>query len=264
MHYRVDCLPFILVIEHDSMSKEGKHHYIPVFYLRQWAGSDGIPCGSLLIESVESEMSATLEERLQKIEQGDEALRQYFLSAMQADTTLYVGDFLIFGALKRTLALSAGFRGHIRDRNFTCAGALLRLQLDTALRLYAANLHKNPQEYADAVFKGARVDKLKDKHGKRLTDAYLAEKLSEKYPWVKSVYENLCDFIHFSNRHIFASMAKLDDGERTVHLQISAEDPPRPDSDYFEIVGGYYETMHLTVKLAAGWHQAMHSPASAA
>jgi len=125
-------------------------------------------------------MSATLEERLAKIERADEELRQYFLRAMQADTSLYVGDFLILGALKRTLALSAGFRGHIRDRNFTCAGALLRLQLDTALRLYAGTLYKNPQEYAEAVFKGARVDKLKDKHGKRLTDAYLADKLSEQ------------------------------------------------------------------------------------
>lgn len=26
------------------MSKEGKHHYIPVFYLKQWAGSDGRVC----------------------------------------------------------------------------------------------------------------------------------------------------------------------------------------------------------------------------
>jgi hypothetical protein len=26
------------------MSKEGKHHYIPVFYLKQWAGADGLLC----------------------------------------------------------------------------------------------------------------------------------------------------------------------------------------------------------------------------
>jgi len=26
------------------MSKEGKHHYIPVFYLKQWAGVDGRVC----------------------------------------------------------------------------------------------------------------------------------------------------------------------------------------------------------------------------
>jgi hypothetical protein len=26
------------------MSKEGKHHYIPVFYLKQWAGADGRIC----------------------------------------------------------------------------------------------------------------------------------------------------------------------------------------------------------------------------
>jgi hypothetical protein len=169
-----------------------------------------------------------------------------------------VSDLVIFGALKRTLALSGGFRRHIRDRNFTCAAALLRLQLDTALRLFAGSLFDNPEEYADAVFRGQRVDRLKDKYGKKLTDSYLADKLSEPYPWVKRVYVNLCEFVHFSNRHFFSSVAKLNDADRTFHLHISAEDAPRPDSDYFEIVEGYYETIRVTITLAAGWHEATH------
>jgi hypothetical protein len=209
-------------------------------------------------------MSETLEEKLAKIERADAEMRQYFMRAMKADTSMYVSDFIILGALKRTLALSAGFRGHIRDRNFTCAAALTRLQLDTALRLYAGSLYKDSEEYARAVLEGKRIDKLKDKHGKKLTDSYLAEKLSEKYPWVKKVYETLCDFIHLSNRHFFTSIAKTSDADRTFQLQISAQDTPRPDSDYFEIVEGFYETMRITSTIAAGWHHARDQTATAA
>jgi hypothetical protein len=173
-------------------------------------------------------MSDTLDEKLAKIEVRDEQLRQYFLEAMKADPTLYIADFVIYGALKRTLALSDGFRRHIRERNFTCAAALLRLQLDTALRLYAAKLHANPFAYADAIFNGKPVNKLKDRHGERMTDSYLAKRMNREFPWVKKMYDELCDFIHFSNRHIFASFAALsenDRDQRSVKLIIGARTP---------------------------------------
>jgi hypothetical protein len=215
-------------------------------------------------ESKESVVAESLEDKLFNIERGGEELRQAFVQLMQKDSAIYVSDLIIFGALKRTLSLSDGFRRHIREHNFTCAAALLRLQLDTALRLFAASLHKNPEEYAKAVFEGKRVDKLKDRRGNRLTDSYLAERLSEQYPWVKKVYVNLCDFIHLSNRHFFSSIAQLDDSDRTFKFQISAKDVPRPDSDYFEIVDGFYETTRLTFGCAVGWHRAIHSSAAAA
>jgi hypothetical protein len=190
-------------------------------------------------------VTATLEERLARIEQGDAELRTYFVNAVKDDPTLYVSDLVIFGALKRTLSLSDGFRRHIRERNFTCAGALLRLQLDTALRLYGAKLHGNLEAYADAIVKGGRIDKLRDSRGHRLTDSYLADKLSEEFPWVKRMYENLCDFIHFSNRHLFA--AAMQAGDRTFHLAIGAQDPLREERDYYEAVEAFYESMRVTI-----------------
>ena len=209
-------------------------------------------------------MSETLEQKLAKIEETDEVLRQHFGREMQKDPSIYVSDLVLFGALKRTLALSDGFRGHIRNRNFTCAAALSRLQLDTALRLYAGSLYGNTEEYAEAVFQGKRVDKLKDKRGRKLSDSYLADKLSELYPWVKRVYENLCEFVHLSNRHFFTSVASLNDADRSLKLELSAKDVPRPDSDYFEIVEGFLEAMRVTITLAAEWHKAMHQKSTAA
>jgi len=67
------------------------------------------------------------------------------------------------------------------------------------------------------------------------------------------MYRDLCNFVHFSHRHIFTSVAKVGDEDRTVHFQISAKDPPRPDADYFEIVDAYYATSNANV------HRGVHT-----
>lgn len=203
-------------------------------------------------------MPQTLEKKLANIEQMEDGIRKYFAQAMIADPTIYIVDLVIIGALKRTLALADGFRGHIRERNFTCAGALLRLQLDTALRLYGGSLYGKPSAYADAIFRGKRIDKLKDRRGQRMTDSYLAEQMSRNYPWVKKMYVELCDFIHFSNRPFFAAVEKLGDKDGLFNFVIGAKDPPRPDSDYFEIVDAFTETLRVTSDLAARWHATIH------
>jgi hypothetical protein len=70
-------------------------------------------------------MAQTLEERLKKIERGDAELLKLFPSLVKASgNAMYTSDFMIIGAIKRTLSLSQGFRTHIRDRNFICAGTL--------------------------------------------------------------------------------------------------------------------------------------------
>ena len=203
-------------------------------------------------------MLESLAEKLANIEHIDDKIRNYFLEAVKADPTIYVVDFVIFGALKRTLSLSDGFRRHIRDRNFTCAGALLRLQLDTAMRLYGGSLHGSPSVYAEAIFHGERIDRLKDRKGRRMTDSYLAEQMNEHYPWVRKMYAELCDFIHFSNRHIFAAAEKLNERDRSFSLVLGPKDPQRPDSDYFEILDAFSQTLRVTSDLAAGWHAATH------
>ena len=118
-------------------------------------------------------MAQTLEERLKKIERGDAELLKLFPSLVKASgNAMYTSDFMIIGAIKRTLSLSQGFRTHIRDRNFICAGTLMRAMLDTALRINALGLVRDPEALAGAVMRGGRLDKLKDRDNQRLSDAY--------------------------------------------------------------------------------------------
>src|SRR5215471_9979911 len=90
----------------------------------------------------------------------------------------YPLDMLAVGALNRSAALGAGFRGLIEQRNFLCAAPILRLQLDTALRFYAAFIVEDPHAFASAVLKGTPVRKLKDKSGTFMHDAHLVSCLS--------------------------------------------------------------------------------------
>jgi hypothetical protein len=202
-------------------------------------------------------MPETLDERLAKIERGEKEVLKVFAGIIKAGDDMHTSDFLLLGILKRTLAHADGFRDHITKRNFICAGTILRAQFDTALRANAISLVKQPEQFASEVLGGAHINKMKDRDGKKMTDAYLAEKLGETHPWVQQVYNTLAELGHFSRRHIFSSIAKTNDAERIVHFQISAKDPPRPDDDYFEIVECFYETMRTTCEIAAGWHTAL-------
>ncbi len=201
-------------------------------------------------------MAESLDDKLAKIEGGERTLLQMCAHSMPAGGNMYHSDLFLLGVAKRTVALADGFRAQIAARNFICAATLLRAHLDTALRLSGATLVADPEAYADAVFSGEQVDRRKDRDGNRLTDSYLAKKLSENQPWVQNVYKELCKFGHFTSRHIFASTAKLNDENRTVHFQVSAKDPPRPDSDYFEVVDAFHDTMRIIFTFAAAWQTA--------
>jgi len=203
-------------------------------------------------------MAETLDQKLAKIERGEAAILNMFHAFMKPNAPLYVGDLVLHGIGKRALALSSGFRGLIVARNSTCAAALLRMQLDTALRLYAARLLDDPASYANTIFKGQRISEIKDRDGQRLTDSYLARRMSDQYPWVQNVYRQTSEFVHFTNRHIFAAVSAVDDEKYNAHLQLSAKDPERPESDYFELVHAFAHTTQLVATFAAEWHSAIH------
>jgi hypothetical protein len=209
-------------------------------------------------------MSENLKAKLAKIEARDHDLLQLVKQLIGKKDDMYLTDMFLIGAMKRTVALSQGFRTHIRERNFTCASTLMRAQLDTALRVNAIFLCSDPEAFTTDVLFGSAINKMKGREGKQLSDAYLAEKLSETYPWVNEVYKNLCEVGHFSSRHITSAIVKMNDDTRSIDFHITAFDPPLPEEDYFEIVECFYETMHITGIIAAEWHTALRAIRTAA
>jgi hypothetical protein len=130
--------------------------------------------------------------------------------------------FLVFvaAALHRSISLVHGFYTLIPD-NYISAAPLVRLQLDSTLRFSALSLVADPEDFAKKVSSGEQINKLKDRDGERMTDAYLVRKLNEQYPGMNQCYEDGCGYVHFSDAHLYHVCSTTDDGK--FRLQIGGE-----------------------------------------
>lgn len=200
-----------------------------------------------------NETTTGFHEPLAEIERlGDELMKQVARSmTMEKDFTS--SDMFMLGAVRRTLAQSKGFSQLISARNFPCAAAILRMQIDTAMRVYALYCMTNRDSCCQALLGEQKFNTLKGADGQKMTDANLRKNLAKHYPWINSIYEATSDFIHLSGRHFYNSISNLDEETRTIHFSISGNDPDRPDTAYNEILGAFLAVSKLVNSLLLGY-----------
>jgi hypothetical protein len=205
----------------------------------------------------EPEHSDSLEESLSRLKQLDEAqleLGNHMFKAFGG--AMYGMDLLAAGAFNRSKAHVAGFRSLLGAKNLICAGALLRLQLDTAMRFYAAFLVEQPHDFALAVLAGQRVRDIKDRDGKKMTDGYLVQKLGEEFHWVPRVYERTSGYVHLSATHLLSALHTPTEDpadERSFTIKISAEDKPLPEFIYIEAADAFRAATDVLLRYVHGW-----------
>lgn len=120
--------------------------------------------------------------------------------------SVFPADLIVAGATQRSLMLTKGFVAMVKSRNALCAGALLRLQVDNILRLYASSLYPSSSETLMAFLEDRPLHELKAPDGKRLTDAELCKRVGAIYPWVPAVYKETCSFVHFSRPAVMSAV----------------------------------------------------------
>jgi hypothetical protein len=162
-------------------------------------------------------------------------------------------DFLAYGALKRNLSTSSAIILLVEHFNLQSARSLLRVHIDTALRFAAAWFVDEPHDFASAVQGGARIDQIKDRAGKRLSDARLVELLSPAHPWLPEVYKNLSGFVHFSGSHVFASITGLDEETRGISFHISKRDEHYPEFSWLEVLRCAHESTGIFASYLLGY-----------
>jgi hypothetical protein len=75
-------------------------------------------------------------------------------------TNLFHFDLLIIAALNRTVNTNKAFVSLVKDSNFISAIPLIRINIDTLLRLYASKISEfNRNEYALKILSGTEVKK---------------------------------------------------------------------------------------------------------
>lgn len=157
--------------------------------------------------------------------------------------------------LKRSLSLVFGFTSMMRQKNFLCAAPIIRLQIDNLLRFRAAFLVDNQSGFVVDVLEGKEVRNLKDRSDKRMTDAYLQDKLSNDYPWIKSTYKKTSGYIHLSEEHFHNTVRRKDGGEvREIELYIGADDQMvSPDKVYEDALENMILVTHSMLTFIGNW-----------
>jgi hypothetical protein len=147
-------------------------------------------------------------------------------NAYQTRLQLTRADFFALGVARRATALSAGFRAMVDQRKSLCALPIVRMQLDTALRLYAGFFAPDHRAFCRRVMDGDRIDRIKADDGQRMNDKYLCRRVAQRNPWMNDVYELTSGYVHLSERHISAVLDRTD--ELGPHVALGTMDRREP------------------------------------
>jgi len=172
---------------------------------------------------------------------------------MKSGKGTYTLDYYVAGILNRSLSLIYGFDTLIKSANFLSAAHLVRPHLDNYLRLSAAWLVSDPHKFANDVWQGGVIRKMKDRDGKPMTDAHLKDKAAEDYPWIANVYEATSGFIHFGEKHIRNATALTDGKDASLTTFIGKFDNQVSYESKIEATIGMIEISNCIAKQVYGW-----------
>lgn len=192
---------------------------------------------------------------LQNIHRSESEIRKVFSPEVSRVGSIGYQHLYLFAVARRALSQSRAFVHMISDRNSLVAASLLRLQLDTVLRLYAIFWVADAESFAKQVFEGAQVDRLKAADGELMKDKYLRDRLLPRNPWVSDVYASTSGFIHFSNRHMLATLESRGDGHASVVIQ--AQDFEKCLGYYGELLSAFLHLNMMVPIACEDWFQRM-------
>lgn len=159
-------------------------------------------------------------------------------NASSSAKDLFASDLFVMGVVSRNMSLADALHAMYEQRNFLTAAALLRLNIDTAARLWGASLAPNFEHFCHAVITGKRIDKLKDRSGKRMHDSYLVSSLEKISPGAKAVYEKASGFIHLSAPHIHGMVGQIEDNGQ-VMLWIGPNSPAATEKNWIDLASAF-------------------------
>jgi hypothetical protein len=199
--------------------------------------------------------TARVRERLEVLAHLEEKVLDLHRQVLQAQGgAVYGVDLLANAATNRSLALASGFRVMVEARNLICAGALLRLQIDTASRFFASSLVDDPESFAESVLAGDHIDKIPDRDGEPMRDRYLVKKLAAQMrcEWLPRVYRETSGYVHFSDKHVHSTFTEVR-GDHTAGIKVGAVDKEWPEETYLEAVDAFIAAVQLYGDLLRDW-----------
>lgn len=122
-------------------------------------------------------------------------------------------DFYFSASANRCINLITGFVDMLKTRNLTCAGVLLRMQMDNCMRTYAAFIAEDCNAVVDCIIQGGKISNCKDKNGRKMSDGYLKDEISKIDPVFADVYDQASGYVHLSEKAFYQMVAPCGDNE---------------------------------------------------
>ena len=152
-------------------------------------------------------------------------------------------DFFYYASVDRCLNLIDGFITMLHDRNLTCAGALLRLQMDNCMRSYAPFIAQDKDAIVDCIISGNPINRQLSKDGKPLSDGYLKRELSKIDHQFADVYAHASGYIHMSEKAFYQTLVSCED--HTIKFQVGQELPEKRNPVLLNASDAFIHFVHL-------------------
>jgi hypothetical protein len=195
-----------------------------------------------------------VEKRIKTLREYENRFYEVYVKIQEANNNaIYIIDLITVGIIKRSVSLLDAFCQLIETKNLLSAVSLVRLHLDSLLRLNAFSLVNDPNEVAYKVIKGDQLNKIKDRNNNYLRDRYLAEEMNKNYDWVLRVYEETSGFIHLSKKHYFYALTDVIEQDRSALLSISAKDDHITEQIIIEYLEAFKSISDLIIDHLTRW-----------
>lgn len=169
------------------------------------------------------------------------------LSANIIGQTLFKEDFYFCASADRCAHLIDGFISMLKERNLTCAGVLLRMQMDNCMRTYAAFIAQDKDAVIDCIISGKQINKGKDSSGKKLSDGYLKEEISKIDPAFEQVYNQASGYVHLSEKAFYQTVVRCENN--SIEFQVGRELPERRNPVLLEAADAFIHFICLHYKM---------------
>jgi hypothetical protein len=135
--------------------------------------------------------------------------------AARARDAVHPIDHVVATVLKRSIANARAFLLLMDTGNEFAAMPLIRMQLDSVLRLSAFRLVDDPSALARHMLEGEVFHKYNNPAGKvDLRDGALRTPLEAKYEYINELYGTTSGYIHLSQHHLIRVVKDWDNPDR--------------------------------------------------
>lgn len=165
------------------------------------------------------------------------------------ENDLYIEDLFFSSAVNRSFELIEGIVATLKLRNLTCSGILLRSQIDNSMRVFAAFIAKDRNEFMKAFLEGKKISKMVDNQGLKMNDYNLRKRFSEYDEYVDVIYQNTSGFVHLSQKAFIACVGDLKDDSNSFSLSVGLDLKEEANTFLLEMVDAFTYYVQLQYML---------------